>query len=283
MPTRTQQSDITACAYASHGDTKHVLLFPQDPTECFEFSALAFDLADQLQTPIIIMSDLDLGMNDHLTEEFSWDDNKSYNLGKVLNAQQLDDIENYGRYLDTDGDGICYRTLPGTHPEKGAFFTRGTSRNEYAGYTEKSADYVKNMQRLTKKFDTASHVLPAPEINQGKKFAQIGLVYFGTSSHAITESKAQLKEHGLAVDTLRIKAFPFNDAVSDFINNHKQVFVIEQNRDGQMRSLLINEQGISPEKLSSIANCDGLPMTSIFIVQGVIDKLSGDYSAKQVS
>ena len=283
MPTRTQQSDIIACAYASHGDTKHVLLFPQDPTECFEFSALAFDLADQLQTPIIIMSDLDLGMNDHLTEEFSWDDNKYYNLGKVLTAQQLDDIENYGRYKDSDGDGICYRTLPGTHPEKGAFFTRGTSRNEYAGYTEKSSDYVHNMERLLKKFDTASQIVPVPEINQGHKLAQIGLIYFGTSAHAIAETKTQLKDHGLAADTLRIRAFPFNDAVSEFINNHQLLFVIEQNRDGQMRSLLINEQEISPEKLSSIANCDGLPMTSTFIVQGVLDKLSGDYSAKQVS
>jgi len=283
MPTRTQQSDIIACAYASHGDTKHILLFPQDPSECFEFSALAFDLADQLQTPIIIMSDLDLGMNDHLTEEFTWDDHRTYKLGKVLSSEQLDKIESYGRYLDTDSDGICYRTLPATHPEKGAFFTRGTSRNEYAGYTEKSADYVKNMERLTKKFETAKKMVPAPEIQQGQKLAQIGLVYFGTSSHAIAETKSQLKEHGLAADTLRIRAFPFNNMVSEFIHSHQQIFIIEQNRDGQMRSLLINEQGFSPEKLSSIANCDGLPMTSTFIVQGVLNKLSDDFSEKQVS
>jgi 2-oxoglutarate ferredoxin oxidoreductase subunit alpha len=283
MPTRTQQADITACAYASHGDTKQILLFPQDPTECFEFSALAFDLADQLQTPIIIMSDLDLGMNDHLTEEFNWDDSNKYKLGKVLTAQQLDEVENYGRYIDSDDDGICYRTLPGTHPDKGAFFTRGTSRNEYAGYTEKSADYVKNMKRLTKKFNTAKQMVPAPEISQGKKLAPIGLVYFGTSSHAISETKTQLKEHGLTADTLRIRAFPFNNAVTEFIDNHQQIFVIEQNRDGQMRSLLINEQEVSPSQLSSIANCDGLPMTSTFIVQGVIDKLCDDLSAKQVS
>lgn len=283
MPTRTQQSDILACAYASHGDTKHVLLFPQNPTECFEFSALAFDLADQLQTPVIIMSDLDLGMNDHLTDEFCWDDNKKYNLGKVLSAKQLDDIEHYGRYLDTDGDGICYRTLPGTHPEKGAFFTRGTSRNEYASYTEKPEDYVANMQRLSKKFKTASKLLPQPEITQGEKLARVGLIYFGTTSHAITETRAQLKERGLTIDTLRIRAFPFNELVTKFIDNHQQIFVIEQNRDGQMRTLLMNEQAISPDKLASIANCDGLPITSLFIVQGILDKLSGELSSKQAS
>ncbi len=282
MPTRTQQSDILACAYASHGDSKQVLLFPQDPTECFEFGASSFDLADQLQTPVIIMSDLDLGMNDHLTNEFNWDDNKAYNLGKVLSAEQLDEIENYGRYLDTDGDGICYRTLPGTHPEKGAFFTRGTSRNEYAAYTEKSEEYVKNMERLTKKFETASHLVPQPEITQGKKAANIGLIYFGTSSHAIPEACAQLKEQGLVSDTLRIKAFPFNDVITQFIEEHQYVFVIEQNRDGQMRTLIINELSVSPEKLTAVANCDGLPMTSLFIVKAVLDKLALDHSSKQV-
>ena len=286
MPTRTQQADILACAYASHGDSKHILLFPQSPTECFEFGALAFDLADHLQTPVIIMSDLDLGMNDHLTDEFNWDDNKAYNLGKVLSAEQLDEIEKYGRYLDTDGDGICYRTLPGTHPEKGAFFTRGTSRNEYAAYTENSEEYEKNMHRLTKKFETASQLIPQPEVTkaqraEGEKPADIGLIYFGTSSHAIPEAKVQLKTHNLAVDTLRIKAFPFNDVITKFIKSHKTVFVIEQNRDGQMRSLIINELSISPEKLTAVANCDGLPMTSLFVVQAVLNKLALGHSSKQ--
>jgi len=282
MPTRTQQADVLACAYASHGDTKQVLLFPDSPCECFEFSALAFDLADQLQTPVIIMSDLDLGMNDHLSEEFTWDDNKIYNMGKVLSAEQLNDIEKYGRYLDVDDDGICYRTLPGTHPEKGAFFTRGTSRNEYAAYTEKSDDYVQNMTRLNKKFVTASQLVPQAEICQSIPLAKIGLIYFGTSSHPIAESQAQLKEHGLSVDTLRIRAFPFQAQITTFIEAYKEVFVIEQNRDGQMRTLLINELEISPAKLNSIANCDGLPLTSQYIVQGILNTLSNEASNQQV-
>ncbi len=281
MPTRTQQSDILACAYASHGDTKQVLLFPQDPFECFTMSALAFDLADQIQTPVIIMSDLDLGMNDHLTNEFTWDDSQHYQLGKVLSAQQLDELDDFGRYLDVDNDGICYRTLPGTHPDKGAFFTRGTSRNRYAGYTEKSDDYVENMQRLTKKFEHAVSLMPAPEIKQSSKRAKIGLVFFGTSSHAISEAKQQLKEHGLSVDTLRIKAFPFSESISDFIHGHQDIFVIEQNRDSQMRTLLSNELEISPTKLNAIANFDGLPLTSLFIVNNVLAHFATHSSAKQ--
>jgi len=282
MPTRTQQSDILSCAYASHGDTKQILLFPESPTECFEFSALSFDLADKLQTPVIIMSDLDLGMNDHLTKEFSWNDDNKYQLGKVLNAQQLDDIEQYGRYLDTDGDGICYRTLPGTHPEKGAFFTRGTSRNTYAGYTEKSGDYVDNMQRLTKKFVNACKIVPEPQINQGKKAAKIGLIYFGTTAHAITEALHQLKEHGLSADTCRIKAFPFNHQLGQFIDQHDDNYVIEQNRDAQMRTVISNELTIDPARLSPITNYDGLPITSRFIVQNILDKLSTELTKKQV-
>mgnify|MGYP003859583561 FL=1 len=282
MPTRTQQSDILACAYASHGDTKQVLLFPQDPFECFTMSAQAFDLADQLQTPIIIMSDLDLGMNDHLTAEFSWDDEQNYQLGKVLSAKQLDELDDYGRYLDVDNDGICYRTLPGTHPDKGAFFTRGTSRNRYAGYTEKSADYVENMERLTKKFTHAISLMPAPEINQSTKKAKIGLLFFGTSSHAIPEAIQQLKDHGLSVDTLRIRAFPFSDSISDFIEVHEDVFVIEQNRDSQMRTLLSNELSINPAKLNAIANFDGLPLTSTFVVSHVLEHFAKQSSATQV-
>jgi len=274
MPTRTQQSDVLTCAYASHGDTKQVLLFPQDPTECFEFSAISFDLADQLQTPVIIMSDLDLGMNDHLCAELSWDDSQKYQLGKVLSAEQLDEIKDYGRYKDTDGDGICYRTLPGTHPEKGAFFTRGTSRNEYAGYTEKSAEYVANMDRLSKKFETASLLVPQPEITQSKKPAPVGLIYFGTSSHAIDESRQQLKDHGLTIDTLRIKAFPFNNQITKFIEQHDNIFVIEQNRDGQMRTLLMNELTIDPVKLNAILNYDGLPIISKFIVESILSTLA---------
>jgi 2-oxoglutarate ferredoxin oxidoreductase subunit alpha len=278
MPTRTQQSDILACAYASHGDTKQVLLFPDSPSECFDFSAQAFDIAEQLQTPVIIMSDLDLGMNDHLTEEFAWQDDKRYDKGKVLTAEQLDELDVFGRYLDVDDDGICYRTLPGTHPDKGAFFNRGTSRNRFAGYTEKSADYVDNMERLMKKFYSAINFIPEPEIQQGKKKAPIALIYFGTSSHPIAEAIDQLHEQGLATDTLRIKAFPFHQQIELFIDEHslnnKEVFVIEQNRDAQMKSLLVNELQIDPNKLISILNFDGLPITSDFITQKVLAQLA---------
>jgi len=283
MPTRTQQSDILSCAYASHGDTKHVLLFPETPTECFEQSALAFDLADQLQTPIIIMTDLDLGMNDHLTEEFHWDDNTKYQRGKVLNAEQLENLESYGRYLDIDNDGICYRTLPGTHPDKGSFFTRGTSRNPYAVYTEKPDDYVENMQRLEKKMLTAVELLPKPEISQGKKAAKLGLIYFGTTSHAIQEAIDNLKEQGLTADTLRIKAFPFASSIKAFIEQHRHIYVIEQNRDAQMHTLIVKELMIDPTKLASIVNYDGLPITSEHIVNAVQQNLASLTSTKQVS
>ncbi|MBL4942586.1 MAG: 2-oxoacid:acceptor oxidoreductase subunit alpha [Colwellia sp.] len=285
MPTRTQQADIIACAYASHGDTKQILLFPDSPHECFELGAQAFDIADQLQTPVIIMSDLDLGMNDHLSEEFVWQDDKAFQKGKVLSAQQLDEVEVFGRYLDVDGDGICYRTLPGTHTEKGAYFNRGTSRNHFAGYTEKSADYVDNMDRLTKKFINAINYLPEPEIQKGKKSAQLGLIFFGTTSHPIMEAIEQLKEHGLSVDTLRIKAFPFHQSIEQFIEeysfNNKQIFVIEQNRDAQMKSLLVNELQIDPNKLASILNFDGLPITSHFIVQAVLAQLTANQAQQK--
>lgn len=278
MPTRTQQSDILACAYASHGDTKQVLLFPDSPSECFSLTAQAFDIAEQLQTPVIIMSDLDLGMNDHLTEAFAWQDEQAYQRGKVLSAEQLDEVEVFGRYLDVDNDGICYRTLPGTHPDKGAYFNRGTSRNHFAGYTEKSADYVDNMERLTKKFIKGIKFLPEPEIHQDKKRAQLGLIFFGTTSHPIAEAVEQLKEQGLIADCLRIKAFPFHQSIEQFIEDHslnnKQVFVIEQNRDAQMKSLLVNELQIDPNKLASILNFDGLPVTSHFIVASVLAKLA---------
>jgi len=285
MPTRTQQSDVIACAYASHGDTKQVLLFPDSPSECFELSAQAFDIAEQLQTPVIIMSDLDLGMNDHLTDGFSWQDDKEYQKGKVLSAEQLDEVEVFGRYLDVDDDGICYRTLPGTHPDKGAYFNRGTSRNHFAGYTEKSADYIDNMDRLSKKFINAINFLPEPEIAQGKKIAQLGLIFFGTTSHPIAEAVEQLKEQGLIADCLRIKAFPFHQSIEQFIEKHsinnREVFIIEQNRDAQMKSLIVNELQIDPNKLASILHFDGLPVTSNFIVQAVLKHLDSNQKNKK--
>jgi 2-oxoglutarate/2-oxoacid ferredoxin oxidoreductase subunit alpha len=274
MPTRTQQSDVLECAYASHGDTRHVLLFPSTPKECFEMSAQAFDLAERLQTPVILLTDLDLGMNDNMSEPLVWDDKHEYDRGKVLNADQLDALtERFGRYLDVDDDGICYRTYPGTHPTKGGFFTRGTSRDEYAAYTEDGAVYVRNMERLLKKWETAKSYVPVPEIIRAEGGSNIGVIQFGTSNDATLEAVDYLKEEGVKVDTLRVRAFPFNSDVEDFIAQHDTVFVVEQNRDGQMRSMIINECEINPKKLIAVLNYDGMPITARFIMGKVLDYL----------
>ncbi len=264
MPTRTQQSDILAAAYASHGDSKHVLLIPADPKECFEMSADSFDLSERLQTPIIIMSDLDLGMNDNLCAPLEWDDKREYDRGKVLSAEDLDNMtERYGRYLDVDGDGICYRTLPGTHPDKGAFFTRGTSRNEYAVYTEFGDAYVANMERLNAKMETAKNYVPEPVIYEAEKKTNDAVIFYGTSTSASLEALDLLAQKGLYLNALRLRAFPFNRDVTDFIERHDRVFVIEQNRDAQMRKLLIIECDINPKKLLSYTHYDGMPMTAL--------------------
>ena len=264
MPTRTQQSDIFAAAYASHGDSKHVLLIPADPKECFDMSADSFDLAERLQTPVIVMSDLDLGMNDNLCAPLEWDDNREYDRGKVLTAEDLDNMtERYGRYLDVDGDGICYRTLPGTHPEKGAFFTRGTSRNEYAVYTEFGDAYVQNMERLNAKMETAKSYVPGPVTYKAAKKTRDGVIFYGTSTDASLEALDLLAEQDIHLDALRLRAFPFSKEVTDFIDSHDRVFVIEQNRDGQMRKLLIIECDLNPKKLLSYVHYDGMPMTAL--------------------
>lgn len=262
MPTRTQQSDILLAAYASHGDTKHPLLFPSTPTECFEMTAGAFDLAERLQTPILVMTDLDLGMNEHTTPPFAWDDTRRYDRGKVLSADDLDKLERYGRYLDVDGDGITYRTIPGTHPTKGSFFTRGSSKDEYARYTEDGAAYQRNMDRLVKKWNTAKYHVPAPELYQSADQSEDGLIFFGTSTYAALEAVDELAAAGVKMDALRIKAFPFNNEVAEFIERHRRIFVVEQNRDAQMRTLLINELEINPKKLIRVLNYDGFPITA---------------------
>ncbi len=272
MPTRTQQPDVMACAYASHGDTKHVLLFPSSPKECFDMTAEAFDLAERLQTPVIVMSDLELGMNDHLSEPMEWDNDRRYDRGKVLNAEQLDKIERFGRYLDVDGDGICYRTYPGTHPEKGAFFTRGTSRDRYAIYSEIGDVYTDNMDRLTRKFATAAQTVPAAEISGNRN--NIGLIYYGTTSAPIEEAIDFLAEKGVKADTMRIKAFPFGAEVEAFIESHDEIFVIEQNRDAQMRTLLINELEVNPKSLKRVLHYDGLPIAARFISSQVLEQTS---------
>ena len=273
MPTRTQQSDIMEAAYASHGDTKHVLLFPSTPKECFEMTADAFDLAEEIQTPVIVMTDLDLGMNDHVSPPFVWDDTRTYKRGKVLTAEDLDKMQKFGRYLDVDNDGITYRTYPGTHPTKGSFFTRGTSRDEYAAYTEDGGAYHRNMDRLIKKWNTAKNMVPAPQLYQEKNKNRKGVLFFGTSQYAAEEAMDMLKKDGIEMDAMRIKSFPFNQTVEDFINAHEHVFVIEQNRDAQMRSLLMIELSADPRKLVSVLNYDGTPITADNITKQISNKL----------
>ena len=273
MPTRTQQSDVLACAYASHGDTKHVLLFPQDPYECFEFSAQAFDLADRLQTPIFVMTDLDIGMNQRLCAPFAWDDARVYDRGKVMTAEELEAGKDFGRYKDVDGDGIPWRTYPGTHPDKGAYFTRGTSRDPYARYSERGPDYVYNVQRLLKKFDTAKALVPQPVVRAANQKTRFGAIYFGSTSPAMDEAIAALEADGLHLDTLRVRAFPFPDSVAEFIAAHDTVFIVEQNRDGQLRSLVVNEFGIDPAKLVAVLHYDGTPITARFIAGAIGERM----------
>ena len=268
MPTRTQQGDLLAAAYASHGDTRHPLLFPATPKECFEFGALALDLADRLQTPIIVLSDLELGMNENLSEPFTWDDDRRYDRGKVLTAADLENVDSFGRYLDADGDGIGYRTLPGAHPNKGAFFTRGTSRDEYARYTEHPDAYTANMDRLLVKWDTAKTLVPAPEIEDRGRPAAI--VYYGTTALPIPEAQELLAAAGVELDTMRIRGFPFAEAVRAFIDRHDVVFLAEQNRDGQMKTLLVTELGLDPAAFVSVLYYGGFSISADTIYEQVL-------------
>jgi 2-oxoglutarate ferredoxin oxidoreductase subunit alpha len=274
MPTRTQQSDILLAAYASHGDTKHILLFPEDPREAFEFAAAAFDLAERLQTPIFSMMDLDIGMNDWLCEPFQWDDSRTYDRGKIITAEELEAGKSFARYLDVDGDAIPYRTLPGTHPMKGAYFTRGSSHNAYAAYSEEGKDYTEVMQRLLRKLETAKSLVPQPVARQAKEKTKHGVLYYGSTSVAMDEAFASLSKEGLHLDTLRVRAFPFADAVADFILAHEQVFIIEQNRDAQLMKLIVNECAIDPARLVSILHYDGTPITARFIHAAIADRLN---------
>jgi 2-oxoglutarate ferredoxin oxidoreductase subunit alpha len=269
MPTRTQQSDLLLAAYASHGDTKHVLLLPEDPAEAFEFSALAFDLADRLQTPVLVMLDLDIGMNQRLCRPFTWEDSRRYDRGKVMTAAELETGRDFGRYLDSDGDGIPYRTYPGTHPSRGAFFTRGSTRDPYARYTEDGGAYIDNMERLLRKFETAKALMPEPVRRGAAMPSRHGIIYYGSTSPAMDEALDRLASEGLACDALRIRAFPFSSGVDDFIAGHDSVFVVEQNRDGQLRSLLINECEIDPAKLVPVLHYDGSPITASFIARKI--------------
>jgi len=277
MPTRTQQSDILEAAYAAHGDTKHVLLFPSTPKECFEMTADAFDLTEKLQTPVIVMTDLDLGMNDHICRPLTWDDSRKYQRGKVLDAETLENLGRYGRYLDTDDDGIPYRTIPATHETKGAFVTRGSSRDEYAVYTEDSAAYQRNMERLVKKFETAATMVPTPEFYQTESSSKYGILFFGTSTYSAEEAIELLKNEGITLDAMRVKAFPFGKDFAGFVESHEKVFVIEQNRDAQFKSLMMIELGVNADKLISILNYDGMPITADFIFSRIQNVILNDY------
>jgi 2-oxoglutarate ferredoxin oxidoreductase subunit alpha len=270
MPTRTQQSDLIACAYASHGDTKHVLLFPEDPHECFEHAAAALDLADRLQTPVFVMTDLDIGMNQRLCEPFAWDPAREYDRGKVMTAAQLDEVgAAFGRYKDVDGDGVPWRTLPGTHATKGAYFTRGTTRDPYARYSEKGADYIYNMERLQRKFRTAASLVPQPLVRPAPQPTRTGVLYFGSTSPAMNEALDVLETEGVHIDAMRLRAFPFSQPVRDFIASHDSVFVVEQNRDAQMHSMLVNELDVDPARLVRVLHYDGTPITARFIATAI--------------
>ena len=269
MPTRTQQADILSSAYASHGDTKHVLLFPQDPHECFEHAATALDLADRLQTPVFVMTDLDIGMNQRLSEPFAWSDERRYDRGKIMTADMLEAGRDFGRYKDVDGDGIPWRTLPGTHPTKGSFFTRGTTRDEYARYSETGPDYMRNVQRLAAKFRTAATLVPQPVPRAAAQKTRYGVIYFGSTSPAMDEALHALAGQDVHLDALRLRAFPFPASVLEFIEAHDEVFIVEQNRDAQMRSLLINELAVAPSKLFAVLHYDGTPITARFITQAI--------------
>ncbi len=273
MPTRTQQSDLLCCAYASHGDTRHVLLFPKDPRECFEFSARAFDLADRLQAPIFVMLDLDIGMNEWLVEPFAWDDARKFDRGKVMTSEDLEAGRDFGRYLDVDGDGIAFRTYPGTHPTKGAYFTRGTSRDRYARYSEEGPVYVDNMERLLKKFETAKKLVPAPVRRNAREATKFGAIYFGSTSAAMDEAIGALEQTGIHLDTLQLRAYPFADEVIDFIRDHERVFLVEQNRDAQLRTLLLDTGRVDSARIVPVLHYDGTPITANFIAGDIARRM----------
>lgn len=281
MPTRTQQSDLLSCAYASHGDTKHPVLIPSSPDECFSMTAMAFDLAERLQTLVFVLTDLDLGMNKHLSKPLSWNEDKKIDRGKVLSAEDLEEMkEKFGRYLDVDGDGIPYRTIPGTHPNLGSYFTRGTSRDEYAKYTEDGNAYVRNVDRLSKKWETTKELVPPTLITKSDQSSSKSLLFYGTSRYAAIEAVDMLSRENLALNLIEVKAFPFDSSLKEFIDTQDEVFVVDQNRDGQMRTLLLAELEIEASKLNSILNYDGMPITADKIHKQIMTTLKKHETSK---
>ena len=275
MPTRTQQSDLLAAAYSGHGDTKHPMLLPADPGECFEMGSLAFDLSDRLQTTIFVMLDLDIGMNEWLTKPFQWDDARRLDRGKVMSHDDLEAAtEEFGRYRDVDGDGIPFRTYPGVHPTKGGYFTRGTSRNPYARYSEEGSVYVDNMERLLRKFETAKSLVPAPVIRNAKGKTRDAVLYYGSTAAAMDEALEMLETQGRRLDALRVRGFPFADEVFDFIAAHDRIYLVEQNRDAQLKTLITTEGGVDPGKLISVLHYDGTPITARYITSEIARRMA---------
>ena len=281
MPTRTQQGDLLSCAYASHGDTKQILLFPSTAKECFELSADAFDISDRLQTPVIVMSDLELGMNEQVCDQLVWDDKRLYDKGKVLTVKELEEIEKFGRYQDIDNDGIPYRTLPGTHPNKGSYFTRGSSHDANAAYTEDGNVYAEVMDRIALKFETALNYIPQPEIS-GIDKNRLGMIYLGTTTSAIQEVLDSLAKKGISLDTLRIKSFPFHENIKEFIDGHDLVYVIEQNRDAQLKSLLKIELNTNEDQVHSILSYNGMLITAQHIEREILKSMPTLEATKDV-
>ena len=271
MPTRTQQGDFFEVVYASHGDTKHVALFPAEPGECFEMSVEAFDLAERFQTPVFVVSDLDIGMNDWMCERLAWDDDYVPDRGKVLSAEEIEGLEKFYRYMDVDGDGIPYRTLPGVHPD-GAYFTRGSGHDRFGRYTEDGELYKDVVDRIAMKIDSAAERVPSPEIRRSEG-ASVGLVTVGSCRAPVLEAMDRLAEEGVAVDYMRVRAFPFAAAVQEFLEAHDTNVVIEQNRDAQLLRLLFLETGVAKGRLASVRDYRGFPMTAEFVLEGVREQL----------
>jgi len=267
MPTRTQQADVISSAYASHGDTRHVLLFPANPQECFYLAVQSFDLAERLQTPVIMLTDLDIGMNDWMCPDLEWDDNYRPDRGKVLNEKELEEVEAFHRYFDKDGDGITYRTLPGVHP-KGAYFTRGSGHNMYGAYTEDANEYQEVVDRLRSKWETAKCYVPEAITEYSEKY-RTGIIAFGSSDGAVREARDRLKDSGVGTNYLRVRAFPFTDEVQRFLDAHDRVYVVEQNRDAQLRSMLLLETRVAQDKLIPILHYNGLPIDAVSVLEKI--------------
>ncbi len=269
LPTRTGQGDIIFVYTLGHGDTKNVILLPASIKECFEFGTISFDIADQLQTPVFVLSDLDLGMNNWMSEPFEYPQ-EPMNRGKVLTAEEVAE-KGFARYKDIDGDGVGYRTLPGTEHPQAAYFTRGTGHNEHAVYSEKGEDWLKNMDRLMRKFETASKLVPTPVIDEAAD-AEIGIIAYGSTDYAVQEARDRLAEEGTATSYMRLRALPFNEEVKAFIERHDRSYVVELNRDGQMHSVLLMELPEVATKLRSVAYLDGMPLTARRVVEAIKDK-----------